>query len=164
MRIFVLCVLALVVLGCTATKGTGGGWMSSTVPGEKATFGFQAHCDPRDQTATGCTVRASGFYEDKAANVKMQLVAMEAAEAPAGPAIGANCQISTVQYRSTERSRPGPGSASVTVCDDDTLPAGPKEARVPDIFSIVVTSGPYAGYTNAGPVLGGNIKIVLATP
>lgn len=153
-----LCALALMVLGCTATKGTGGGWMSSTVPGQKATFGFEAHCDPRGpQPPLGCDPRGSGHYEDEAANLGMQLVRL-------APAFGFTCQGTQVEYRSTERTRPGTGTATVSVCDNDTHPSGPDAARDPDIFSITVTSGPYAGYTNAGPVLGGNIRVFLATP
>ena len=158
MRIVVLCALALALLGCTATKGTGGGWIPSTVPGEKATFGFEGHCDPRGlQPPLGCTPRGTGHYDDKAANVQMQLVQL-------GPTFGITCQGTTVEYRSTERMRPGSGTATVSVCDNDTLPAGPDVARLADKFSITVISGPYTGYTNTGFVLGGNIKIVFATP
>lgn len=155
-RVVSACALALVLIGCTATKGTGGGWISSVVPGEKATFGFEAHCDPRGpQPPLPCDPRAAGRYEDKGAGVRMELEMLLVSE-------GASCQTAGVEYRSQSAARPGNGTATVTACDNDALPRGPREVRVPDTFTITVKTGPYAGYTNGGPLLGGNIRIVLA--
>ena len=158
MRIVVLCALALVVLGCTATKGTGGGWIASVQAGQRATFGFNAHCDPRGpQPPDLCVGLASGHYEDNGpiVPVRMALTVITSS-------LGAHCQTAAVEYRSQVLAAPGTGHAAVTVCDNDLLPRVKGEPRVADTFEITVASGPFAGYTNRGPLLGGNIAITLA--
>lgn len=156
MRIVVACALALVVLGCTATKGTGGGWIASVQVGQRATFGFNAHCDPRGpQPPNLCVGLASGHYEDNGPIVPVRIVLTVISSS-----LGGNCQSAFVSYRSQVLAAPGEGNAVVNVCDNDLFRVK-GEQRVPDTFGITIATGPFAGYTNHGPLLGGNIAITL---
>ncbi len=147
------------VSGCAPGKVTGGGWIPSASgdPGDKANFGFNAaQCDPD-------AIRGQFNYHDQNAplfaaggGVKMNgpvvapgglCVAFPPCGCPAGS------YWITVEYGSTNPNFPGDGVAVACVTDNGEG----INATSADMGSISVTSGPYTGYFNSGPVQG-NIR------
>lgn len=169
-RVLGLAASVLLLAGCltSATKGTGGGWIASVVPGEQAHFSFAVSCEratPREEgepcvqdTTVPSTV--SGRFEDKGTGLKIRLQTVSVIGAP-----GAQCQTGTFTYTSEVRSRSvdDTGTGTVTVCEGKADRAGnPGRApqdQAPATLSVQILSGPFMGYTNSGPLLGGSINI-----
>lgn len=64
---------------------------------------------------------------------------------------------SAVSYTSTNTDFAGSGNAYVCLISPGQ---GPNNASAEDLVGIVVTSGPYGGYTNEGAILHGNINSI----
>lgn len=179
--VIVIVLINLLGSGCGVPgKVTGGGWIPSTsgVPGNKAKFGFNgAECAPgvvsgqfdyHDKNAPGFTGPGGGL--------KMHGTVLSAGLCvpPLGTNIAvacATCIVSGAQYgidlayTSTNPNFPGMGCAFVCVTDNGEGAGAP-----PDVVTIIEASGagmlcptgPYAGYTNTGPVQG-NIQSHICT-
>ena len=160
-RVLGLAASVFLLAGCltTATKGTGDGWISSVVPGEQAHFTFAVSCDPKSEPCTMEASKVSGRFEDKGTGMKIRLDTVSAVTDLADP----RCQTGSFTYTSEVRSLPGSGTGTATVCDGDARRAGNPgpgpHVRLPDTLSVQIFTGPFAGYANSGPLLGGNINI-----
>ena len=158
-----LVVLASLLVATGCDKATGGGWIPSIVPGEKATFGFSARCKNRTVNGTSFALLYDGQfeYEDHAAP-------------PDGVRIHGDVEPFEVE-----------GATCEELDEPDTLPvaflhgtyrAQPDDGTSPDgEFLVVVTDGGEPGtingdhlhveliglftYTNDGEVQGGNIQV-----
>jgi len=155
----ILVTVALVALnGCggkdptqfTAAMMTGGGWIPSgdKVAGHKANFGFNAaQCAPGE---------FSGHfnYHDKYLGVKMVGTVIGAKICGNGVTCESGCPADsievTMEYRSTNPKDPGAGLALACLQDHGEGANAPQE----DQGRIKVTTGPFAGYENRGPVQG----------
>ena len=160
--LFAKAVFALVavvgVSGCAPGKVTGGGWIPSTSgdPRDKANFGFNAaQCDAdairgrfdyHDQNAAGFAA-AGGVKMNGPVTAMTGLCETPPCPCPAGS------YVITVDYGSTNPNFPGDGVAVACVTDNGEG----INATSADMGSISVTSGPYTGYFNSGPVQG-NIR------
>jgi len=142
-------------------KATGGGSIDSTLDlPAKAQFAFTVQClDVICKAQKG-----SGGYDDKGANavfpngVHMKLVSI-VADTGFGFTNTPKCAAGTVTYQSADPKVPDlvpVQTATVKICDNSH-----GSVKLPDIFAIHVTSGPYLGYADAGPVQGGQITITL---
>jgi hypothetical protein len=138
--------LLLAVLLSTACQATGMGWIPSMPPGDKATFGF---------VYDGTTQTFSGSYHDRAAGVTFKGTGiMRVAPPPPGVKIKGGCLMGEPTYESRDRENPGFGTLTLIVCDGD----GDGGMGLEDFLEILVTTGPYAGYRNAGNP-SGNITV-----
>jgi len=137
-------VAVFALTGCV-TKMTGGGWMQSVVPGEKATFAVNYDvADPDNE-------RIRGTYHDHGADVRFRF---DEVLGTVGGNVGAPCFGRIVGYESQDPTLRGGGEVVVIACDEaESGVFGPG-----DSLAIMVQTGPYAGYTNSGPVLGGNFQ------
>jgi hypothetical protein len=141
-RVVALCVLAVPLLlmaaGCYE-KLNGGGWMLSANGEDRATFGI--HFDgPRDA--------ARGTYHDHGTGVRLKFEGVVIYFSGSGP----ECAIFDATYKSQDKRQPGSGAVSVTACDEG------EPGVSGDTLDILVLDGPYAGYENGGPILGGNFQ------
>lgn len=136
--------LGLLLAGCS-TFFTGGGWLPSVVPGQKATLGVEFRCDAGTTGGQTCaTGQARGSYNDHGAGVQFAFAGILGA---GGPLLGGNtCFSGTVGYTSPR----GGGMVLVTACDNGQPGAGH------DALTLAVQSGPYSGYLNSGTLQGGN--------
>ena len=144
LRLLALSVLAVTMLfgatGCYE-KLNGGGWMQSANGVDRAIFGL--HYD-------GTTGTAKGTYHDKGAGVRLKFDAAS----PSFPGFdpNSNCAGFFANYESQDKANPGTGTAFLLACDNG------EPGFEGDTLTINVQSGPYAGYTNSGPILGGNLQ------
>ena len=150
----------LLASACAATAGgsaNGSGWIiSSQDPRAKADFGFAFDCGKDPQCLAP---KASGNYQDGV--VRMTLDSVDPGAfglwPPTGPIPDQKCVVATVNYSSANPKVNGSGKASVNICD-----ASHGKVKTPDTFAIQVTSGPYAGYQDSGPLGGGQITVTPA--
>jgi len=151
--------VAVALSGCSQQPGkvTGGGWIpsSSGVADDKANFGFNADsCDG--------SVHGHFNYHDKEATafqpggVKMNGPVIESGLCSAipdpnsPPCVCAEGEYEVeVAYRSTNPRFPGTGTAIACVKDNGEGLGTTDTAGV-----LAVTTGPYTGYSNSGPVQG----------
>ncbi len=139
-------------------KATGGGSIASSLdPTAKAQFAFTVQC----LDATCAAQRSSGGYDDKGTNltftngVHMKLVSIVLAGG-LGFTNTPKCADGAVTYQSADPKVSGGGNANVHICDNSH-----GSVKLSDTFAIAVASGPYAGYADTGPVVGGQITITL---
>ena len=148
LRLLALSVLVVAVLvgttGCY-TKLNGGGWMQSANGQGRATFGI--HYDYYNKGA------ATGTYQDKAAGVS---VAFSDVVVPDNS--DPECATYSAFYRTQDKNVRNRDDqfAILTACDNGE----PHRGFVGDTLSIELLGGPppYRGYTNSGPILGGNLN------
>jgi hypothetical protein len=150
---------AFVLTGCYL-KLTGGGWMRSVNGVDKATFSVNYDV-ARAQTAPGeCDfnfdeVHIRGTYHDLGTGVRFKLNDENVEDIgcstgnPEDP--DDECAFVITSYESQDPRNPGTGLVEVTACDHG-------EPGDVDTLEIFVESGPYAGYHNEGPILGGNFQ------
>lgn len=175
-RLRLLAVLPLVIASTLVLTGceklTGGGWIASLTPGEKATFGFSARCkDSTDALGVPVALLYEGQFEfdDHAGNP--QVVRVHGDIEPQGFANvpGSTCQdvanepdvLMTGIFAGTYRTQPkmGPsseGEFAVQVFDNG------EGATIDDDFLCVHLVGFAIGglvYDNCGDVEGGNIQV-----
>jgi hypothetical protein len=138
--------LGMLLAGCS-TFFTGGGWLPSVVPAQKATVAFEFRCDASGQ---GCSSgHARGTYTDKAAGVQFMFDGILNAT---GPTIfGNNCFEGTMAY-TVPGGRAPAGTVEITACDNGQPGQGS------DHLDLAVEGGPYDGYANKGILQGGNFK------
>lgn len=147
--------MALLLTGCT--KANGGGWIVSATGSGKATFGFNGKC--KDTTLDGKPAAAiSGQVQYK--------------DAPAGVyfhgTINSTVQGSTCAEVSDDFDAPGSsdffgayrpqpsgdsGTFLLTVTDNG------EPGINGDGIAIQLVDGLYSGYSNSGPIQGGNIQV-----
>lgn len=137
----VLIVLALA--GC-AGRMTGGGVIpSASDPNGSAHFAFE-YAITNQADGSG---RMTGMYHDGAVQLRFD----EAQSSPPETS-GTSCIQTTADYTSQDQATPGAGTAFIEACDN----AGTGQ---PDLFSISVTTGPYAGYSDEGAVTQGSLTV-----
>jgi hypothetical protein len=139
---------AFVLTGCATL--TGGGWMFSAVSG-KATFGVNMTCDGNGNLVGDWT------YHDKAAGV--DIAGTVTADAGIDCNSGSPGGEATWYFDYTAQHCTGDcsGTAELTVFDGNT---GGKLKG--DTLSISLAGGPDDGYSNSGPVRGGNLVVTGA--
>jgi hypothetical protein len=157
LRVLVLCFVIVPVLlfaaGCYE-KLNGGGWMQSANGEDKANFSISYNLTrflESDQTDPSL-IHLEGIYHDKGLDVRLKYEdVLQFADEP-DISEGQDCVLFRTTYTSQDKDRPGTGTADVLACD---LGEPGVEG---DFLVIEVLSGPYAGYSNAGPILGGNFQ------
>ena len=146
LRFLALSVLVVAVLvgttGCYS-KLNGGGWMQSANGESRATFGI---------TYDGDLSTARGTNQDKAAGVSLKFSYASREWFLTQEQMDSDCAYFDATYQSQNKKKPGSGIASLVACDN-----GEPGFRG-DTLSINVEDGPYLGYTNSGPILGGNLQ------
>jgi hypothetical protein len=156
-----LVALTIVVLaGCNAT---GGGYIPSTIEGEKATFAFSAKCQNKTlKTETGEVVvaelKGQLQYNDHPADVKIHGVFF-------ARTTGDSCEDFDTTDEDTDvfegvyfvpggpRREEDVGTVRLEVTD-----AGEPGING-DFVMISLFDGPHSGYTNSGFVQGGNVQV-----
>lgn len=160
----VLVAFAFVVTGCE--KLTGGGWIPSLMPGEKATFGFSAKCrDGTDELGNPVAQLFEGQFEfdDHAANPLVVRVHGDVEPQAFLNAPGQTCQdvasepLPVGRFGGTYRTQPkvGPsntGEFLVTVID-----GGEGGTINGDFICVELVGG--VTYNNCNDVQGGNIQV-----
>ena len=142
-------VLALLALSGCYSRLTGGGWMESAGGGGRATFAINY-----DATDVGFseppTTRFKGTYHDPGSGVRLRFddLVKDIFEDPTE-----DCAEFTGRYVSQDPKQRGAGDVRVKACDEGEPGAGRG-----DSLRVEVLSGPYAGYENDGPILGGNFQ------
>jgi hypothetical protein len=152
--------VALVLSGCFL-KLTGGGWMRSVNGVAKATFSVNYNVT-RAQTGPGpcdfdleeAHIRGTYFDRGEGVRFKFSDEGLDNISCTTDPTPGDpdnECVRFRTSYVSLDPKNSGTGTVIVTACDHDV-------SGDVDTLRIEVLSGPYDGYFNAGPVLGGNFK------
>ena len=135
--------MLLMATGCYE-KLNGGGWMRSANGEDRATFGIHVNATRSDARGT------RGTYHDHGTGVRLKfhkLVDVELSEREEG-----DCPAFEATYKSQDKRQPGKGTVEVTACDNG------EPGINGDTLDIFVIDGPYTGYQNAGPILGGNFQ------
>ena len=142
LRLLAVSVLVVAVLlgttGCYS-KLNGGGWMQSANGESRATFGI--HYD-------GNLRAARGTYQDKAEGVSLKFV-------DAIPDFSTqDCATYVATYQSQDKTdrESEEQYAILEACDNG------EPGVLGDTLSIDLLFGPYDGYSNSGPILGGNLQ------
>jgi hypothetical protein len=153
-RLALLPLVAVAVAGC-ATKFTGGGTIYSTDGTDQASFSFNYKVT---DTTTGAG-KAQGAYDDRYApayangGVQFKFDGLLSSATGSGSECVKDGVEGTVSYISQNPNYPGSGTVEVEACDNG------KPSSVPsDWMSVYVTSGPYSGYYDDGPLTGGNLQ------
>ena len=145
-RVLALGVLSVAMLlmaaGCHGSydKLNGGGWMLSANGDDRATFGI--HFD-------GTRSDARGTYHDHGTDVRFKFAGVS--DFVLGRELR-TCAHFEANYKSQDKKQSGSGTVEVTACDNG------EPGVNGDTLRIHVLDGPYAGYRNAGPILGGNFQ------
>jgi hypothetical protein len=157
LRVLLLCFVIVPVLlfaaGCYE-KLNGGGWMQSANLEDKANFSISYNLTPylESDQSDPSLIHLEGVYHDKGLDVRLKYEdVLDFADEPDGPE-GQDCVFFVTTYTSQDRDMPGTGEAAVLACD---LGEPGVEG---DGLVIEVLSGPYVGYQNGGPILGGNFQ------
>jgi hypothetical protein len=148
-------VLAIGALGAAAAlagcSATGGGQLAG-INAQKATFAFSwVETVESNGSSNVFQGNLAGTYLDGYVKLRFTGSTMSFMGEPCTSVMGT--------YTSTNRAYPGSGSASLHVCDN-----GQGQSGTGDTFSISLTSGPYAGYSNSGTITHGNITINNQAP
>jgi hypothetical protein len=172
-----------------ACRATGGGYIDEPLPGGpdvvfqgQANFGFNFTCEV-ETAKKRAVIRGTITYHDDPSTIapkgirlhgKVDPFFIEGIELPPDVEGPVTCENADVlagvvgipvaqfdgEYRSQDTTIPvpmNPGRFSVTVFDQGE-PGSPPTFDG-DQFSIVLTGAPYAGYTRAGYIEGGNIQV-----
>lgn len=147
----VLSVMATVLTGC-AGKYTGGGWMPSAVdPSQKATFGGNLSARDTDGDLLADSFSGQWQYHDKAAGVNFHVNDVQF-----GLEVDVSGPFPVGDFFGTYRAQPsklGGGNVLIIVSD-----LGDSGLGVEDVVAVFVIDGPFAGYSNANFIGGGNIQ------
>jgi hypothetical protein len=159
---------AFVVTGCE--KLTGGGWIPSLMPGEKATFGFSARC--KDST-TDLGVPVALLYEgqfefdDHAADPRVVRVHGDVDPQALSNVVGQTCAdvandtdvLSHVvgEFGGTYRTQPKVGPIYTGDFVVDVFDGGEGGTINGDMIGVHLSGG--VTYNNVGEVQGGNIQV-----
>ena len=148
-RLAALGLAALALAGCTL-KMTGGGELNSAVdPDSTAHFAIDYSASrPGIEPA-----HLTGVYKD--GPVSLRFDGVDASPeipdrgSPQSQSSVLNCIAVTGKYVSQSPTATGTGTAMLIAC------AG--SAGLPDLLSLNVQSGPFAGYQNSGPITAGEL-------
>lgn len=141
--------IAVLLAGCSVTGG-------GQIPGAVATtasFGFSAvNTGVVHGNAFVTRTDVKGNYQD--GYVKLRFTSGDV------ETFSNSCKYGPFEYTSTNPKPPysGGGQGNMYMCDYGQ----PNGAG--DTFSISITSGPYSGYANSGPVINGNLRINNQAP
>lgn len=157
--VLLLAPIAVLLTGCTAT---GGGTIHSNDLVSTATFGLNADVEVDPMTGDITQATFSGTYHD--ANGKIALRNVDVSFKGTGvmkpkPGLrtpGSICLNGVFTYTSQNPMVAGSGTVDMTLCDNNGV-LDPGGALLDDDVTINVLTGPYSGYANASPVIGGNI-------
>ena len=141
-------------------KATGGGWLASSPDGlQKATFGFIARCEDDENGVGMVTVKLQ--YNDHESNVRFhgvgEVEVMDGLScADLDEMYPPNEFVAVGVYRPQPKSKLGNdvGSFELHVVDN-----GEPGISAGDTLEIHISDGPYIGYSNVGPLGGGNIQV-----
>ena len=122
-------------------KLNGGGWMLSANGEDRATFGIHVNATRSD---------ARGTYHDHGTGVRLKFYELGGVGLDDGEP--GDCAYFEATYTSQDKRQPGKGTVDVVACDNG------EPGVNGDTLEISVNNGPYAGYYNAGPILGGNFQ------
>jgi hypothetical protein len=157
LRVLLLCFVIVPVLlfaaGCYE-KLNGGGWMQSANGVDKANFSISYNLTPylESDQSDPSLIHLEGIYHDKGLDVRLKYEdVLDFVDDP-DVSEGQDCVLFVTTYTSQDRDMPGTGEAGVLACD---LGEPGVEG---DFLVIEVLSGPYVGYSNGGPILGGNFQ------
>jgi hypothetical protein len=171
-RLRLLAVLPLVIASTLVLTGceklTGGGWIPSLMPGEKATFGFSAKC--RDgTTALGLPVallyEGQFEFDDHSANPQVVRVHGNVEPLDFANVVGQTCQdvanepdvLMTGVFGGTYRTQPKVGPSNTGEFLVEVIDGGEGGTINGDFFCVDLVGG--VTYTNCGDVQGGNIQV-----
>jgi hypothetical protein len=156
LRVLLLCFVMVPVLlfaaGCYE-KLYGGGWMQSVIAGDKATFAISYDLTryfESDQSDPSL-IHLEGFYHDQGLDVRLKFEDVRSYAHGPGPEEG-DCAFFATTYTSQNPAKPGTGIAEVVACDNG------EPGVEGDLLAIDILTGPYTGYQNVGPILGGNFQ------
>jgi hypothetical protein len=159
LRVLLLCFVIVPVLlfaaGCYE-KLNGGGWMESANGVDKANFSISYNLTPylESDQSDPSLIHLEGIYHDKGLDVRLKYEdVLDFADEP-DVSEGEDCVLFLTTYTSQDSAtRPdNTGEAEVLACD---LGEPGVEG---DFLLINILTGPYEGYSNAGPILGGNFQ------
>lgn len=149
----VAAVAVSMLLGACTGKVTGGGTIpsSSGVQGQKANFGFNVDaCDVLLLPQSHITFHDKDAPAFQPGGIKLQAKVVLVLHGTLGSEAGsANPYVLQIGYESTNPKFPGTGAGAILVVD-----SGEGAAAFPDVASISLTSGPYAGAVISGDVRG----------
>jgi hypothetical protein len=169
----VLVALTIVVLaGC---KASGGGYIPSTIEGEKATFAFNGNCKNTTTTDEFGNVIVIGVvkgqlqYNDRAADVKFHADLVDEIDDFPGSStpcedaaeLGDNSAFFTGFYRVSGGPKEAEGVVDLDVFDDGE--PGINGDHVEISLTAFEPGGTYDGYFNSGFVQGGNVQVHCPT-
>ncbi len=148
--------LAFTTTGCLGNgKATGGGWMPSTVEGEKVTFGFHSMCE----ASIG---KASLSYKDHGADVSFKISQLELDDTTHANTL---CGIASIDefvdgagfvgFYAPQPANAGPGGIAFIVYEDNGLPGKSNE----DLMLVVLLDGIYDGYANLQLISHGQVNV-----
>jgi hypothetical protein len=156
-----MAVLATFFLSGCYLQLTGGGWMRSVNGVDKATFSVNYDVAKGQEAPGVCKYELThirGTYHDHGTDVRFKIDDKDVKFIVCFidpdftvPPLDNNCAGFVTSYESQDPKLPGRGHVSVAPCDHG-------EPGDVDFLAIQVQSGPYAGYFNSGPVLGGNFQ------
>jgi hypothetical protein len=159
-----MALLAAFVLSGCYLKLTGGGWMRSANDVDKATFSVnydvaRAQTEPGECEFDLEAAHIRGTYHDLGTGVRFKIndeniTQIRCFGVPGDPLN--DCAAFETSYVSLDPNNRGTGTVRVRACDDVELDEQGGEPV--DTLRIAVESGPYEGYQNSGPVLGGNFQ------
>jgi hypothetical protein len=149
LRLLALSMLVVAVLvgttGCYS-KLNGGGWMQSANGESRATFGIHYDADLR---------AARGIYQDKAAGVRIKLTDFVVADF--GTPTPDECAYYTASYQSLDKTERYNENGQIYFANIEACDNGEPGFRG-DTLGIELLFGPDDGYSNSGPILGGNLQ------
>jgi hypothetical protein len=174
-RLRLLAVLPLVIVSTLVLTGceklTGGGWIPSLAPGEKATFGFSARCrDSTDALGLPVALLYEGQFEfdDHAANPQVVRVHGDI-EPPVFANVPGTCQdvaneldvMMTGIFSGTYRTQPKMGPSSEGEFGVQVFDNGQGATIDDDVLCVDLVGFAVGGlaYHNCGDVEGGNIQV-----
>jgi hypothetical protein len=157
-----------VLSGCTAT---GGGWIPSNDPTQRATLGFSftssatspdtttfsgSYHDPRGQVLDPLGGGAVVVDVDFKGTGRLHPCTPSDPRCATAPLAKGGCLLGDPTYLSQNPRLPGGGTFFVVVCDLDGNGVAGVEGE--DSIDLFVDSGPYTGYVNTGNP-SGNITV-----
>lgn len=136
-------VVGLLLAGCAGRMTGGGAIPSATNPNGSANFALE-YLITNQADGSG---RLTGTFHDGAVRLRF-----DGAESSPAETSGSNCIETTADYVSENQTAAGDGTATVEACDNSGT-------NLPDVFSLAVLTGPYAGYADEGTLTRGNLTV-----
>jgi hypothetical protein len=134
-------------------KANGGGWLQSATGAGKATFSFNAKC--RDTVVNGrpdAVVSGQLEYKDAPAGVQFHGVVSSTIEGSSCAELSSESEATFVgSYRPKPTGETGTFFLSVQDNGEPGIQG--------DVFCISLLDGAHDGYSNCGPIGGGNIQV-----